>query len=106
MSNAGSFGKLNWIAEGGEDLVGASTAGIEWATGDGDVTFGNPDAGDGSDFHIPRFITCNVAGVLVCTGWSDSEAAIERNLVVGQVLPFRPKSLTASGSTAEVILEY
>jgi hypothetical protein len=105
MSNAGSLGRLNYRNAGDEELRGASSAGIAWVTGDGDKTFGDPDV-DGSDFHIPRFITCNVAGTLICTGHSKSEVAITRTLVAGQKLDFRPKSFTAIGSTAEVVLEY
>ncbi len=103
MSNANSLGQREFTGEGNDALVGCSTSQELWVPGDGNITLGR---GTGFDFPIPRFMTCNVAGTLVLTGWSTSEAAVTRNVVAGQVIHFRPKSITAAGSTAEVILEY
>lgn len=103
MSNAGSLGRRDFRNAGDEELIGCSSSQVLWVPGDGDITFGYDDA---ADFPVPRFITCNVPGTLVCTGWAPSEAAVERVLVAGIPLHFRPMSITAAGSTAEIVLEW
>jgi hypothetical protein len=103
MSNSNSLGQREFTGEGNDALVGCATSQELWVPGDGDITLGRSAA---FDFPIPRFMTCNVAGTLVCTGWSAGESPLTRNVVAGQVIHFRPKSITAAGSTAEVILEY
>jgi len=103
MSNSNALGQREFTGEGNDALVGCATSQESWVPGDGSITFGR---GAAFDFPIPRFMTCNVEGTLVLTGWSDGEAAVTRNVVTGQIIHFRPKSITAAGSTAEVILEY
>jgi hypothetical protein len=103
MSNSNALGTREFTGQGNDALVGASSSQEIWNTGFGNYTFGR---GPNFTRPVPRFITCNIAGILVCTGWADSEIAVTRNLLAGQVLSFRPMSLTAAGTTAEIILEW
>ncbi|RLI51405.1 hypothetical protein DRO61_02630 [Candidatus Bathyarchaeota archaeon] len=103
MSNAGTLGRRDFRNAGDEELIGCSTSQVLWTAASGDVTFGHDST---SDYPPPRFITCNVPGTLNCTGWAPGEAMVERVLVAGIPLHFRPMSITAAGSTAEIVLEW
>lgn len=92
------FGQVDFRTDEGEDLIQPSTVQERWTTASGDRTFTETDA--------PRFMTVDVGGTLVCEDWAGTPNSITRNVLQGQVLAFRPSKLTASGSTAEVILEW